>query len=179
LIFAGPFNPDAVRFVKKFQSGVISLKPEISLQILSTHKGTVEQNVVDILSGITNNISDQFKKIKTMSFEDRLSQAKLTTIKTDEENDICQQGKLEATKLVKQMKADGEPNGWKQHLTPVHSNLSKKLGKLLKEREREKCFLEGEKINVKIITVRRQQLASITKSVKLFLHILIKTTIAI
>ncbi|XP_060553583.1 interferon-induced very large GTPase 1-like [Ruditapes philippinarum] len=174
LIFAGPFNLDAVRFVKKFQSGVISLKSEISLRILSTHKGTVEQNVVNILSGITNNISDQLKIIKTMSFEERLSQAKLTTIKTDEEDDICQQGKLEATKLVKQMKADGEPNVWKQHLTPVHSNLSKELGKLLKEREREKCFLEGEKINVKIITVRRQQLASITKSVKLFLHILIK-----
>ncbi|XP_060592327.1 interferon-induced very large GTPase 1-like [Ruditapes philippinarum] len=176
LIIADPLNPDAVRFVKKFQSGVISSKSEISLRILSTHKGTVEQNVVDMLSGMTKNISEQLKINKTKSFEERLSQANLATIKTDEEDVVCQKGKLEATTLIKQMKTDGEPSGWKTHLTPVQSNLSKQLGMLLKKRERERDLIEVGKIDVKIIEVRRKQIASITNSVKCFLYLLIKNS---
>ncbi|XP_060573685.1 interferon-induced very large GTPase 1-like [Ruditapes philippinarum] len=174
LIIPDHLNKDAVNLVKSFHSGVILLKPNISLRILSTHIRTVEQNVVDMLSRITKNILDLLEKNKTMSLEERLSQANLATIKTDEEDDVCQQCKIEASKLMEQMKAEGEPSGWKQHLTPVHSNFSKQLGKLLKERERERDFVEGGNIDVKIMTVRRQQIKSITKYVKSFIHVLIK-----
>ncbi|XP_060567642.1 interferon-induced very large GTPase 1-like [Ruditapes philippinarum] len=174
LIIADPLNHDAVKLIQSFQSDVTSLKSEFNLRILSTHKGNFEQNVMDMLSSVTKTISNTLKTNDTMSFEKRLLRAKLAKIKTDEEDEICQEGKLQATKLIKQMKAEGEPNGWKQHLTPVHGIFSKQLGKPLKERERERDFKEVDNIDVKIGKVRRQQIASITKSVRFFLDILIK-----
>ncbi|XP_060553582.1 interferon-induced very large GTPase 1-like [Ruditapes philippinarum] len=140
----------------------------------STYKGAVEQNVVDMLLNVTKYITKQLETTHTKSFEKRFSDTQSTIIKTDEDNEVCQESKLEAKTLIKQMKTESEPNVWKQNLTPVQSKLSRQLGKLLKERERERDFSKGIKLDEKINLLRQTQMHSITKTVKLFLDILIK-----
>ncbi|XP_060567643.1 interferon-induced very large GTPase 1-like [Ruditapes philippinarum] len=176
LIIADPISHDEIKLLQSFRSAVISSsKSEINLQIVRTHKGTVKQNVVDMLSSITKTILNQLKTNKTMSFVDRLSRAKLATVHSDEEDVVCQQGMLEATEVIKQMKAEGEPSVWKQRLTPVYGKFTKQLGQLSKDRARETDFTEGVNIDEKLNTLRRQQIESITKTVRCFLDILIKS----
>ncbi|XP_060589910.1 interferon-induced very large GTPase 1-like [Ruditapes philippinarum] len=130
----------------------------------------------DISYFISHLIDSILKTNKTMSLEDRLSSAKVATVKLDEDDPVCQQGMQEATVLIKQLRKEGngEPCGLKQRLTPVHGKLTKQLGKLLKERERERVRTEVDNIDNKIKTVRREQIESITKSVRCFLDILIE-----
>ncbi|XP_053390075.1 interferon-induced very large GTPase 1-like, partial [Mercenaria mercenaria] len=172
LIIANPLRPDVRKTIEGFQSDVLASKTGINLRLLSTHKGVVEQNVVDMVSSISKHITSQVKANKTRTYQERLACAKLDTIKTDEDDRTCQQGKIEAEILMKQMKNDSEPSRWKQILTPVHSTFSQQLGKLMKERERERDLTEGENIDRKIKTIRQKQTHSITKTVKLFVDIL-------
>ncbi|XP_053392206.1 interferon-induced very large GTPase 1-like [Mercenaria mercenaria] len=174
LIIANPLKPDVVKTIQGFQREILATNPGISLRVLSTHRGVVQQNVVDMVASISKHITSQLRFNETRSYQERLAGVKLVTIKSDEDNRPCQQGKVEAEKLIKQMKGCGKSSRWKQVLTPVHSTYSQQLGKLIKERERERNFKECVCIYKKLKEIRQKQTQSITKTVKLFIDILTK-----
>ncbi|XP_053388844.1 interferon-induced very large GTPase 1-like [Mercenaria mercenaria] len=174
LIIANPLNQEDVLIVQDFERNVKASRNDISLRVLSTHRGTIEQNVVDMVSMLSKHIISQLKSSTCRSLQQRLSEAlkDSVSVRTDEEEADCQYGKNEAETLMKRMKMDGEPRVWKQVLTPVHCKYSKELGQLKKKREREKGLAEGENIERKMRDIRKIQTKSITNTVKYFINIL-------
>ena len=174
LIIANPLNPENTHFIDSFQKDILECKTgDISLRVLSTHKGAVEQNVVDMVSIMTKCISNQLKSNCPKSYQERFEQAKVAQSKTDEQDNDCQTGKKESENMIKQMKSACRPSEWKLHLTPVQSIYSKKLGQLMKDRQREKCFESGNTIDAEIKRVRTDQTKAVTETIKLFINILL------
>ncbi|XP_060599958.1 interferon-induced very large GTPase 1-like [Ruditapes philippinarum] len=173
LIIANPITQETKMAIHEFKYNVLKLKPNITLRVLSTYKGKVEQNAVDMVAFISVHITDQLKSNCTKSYHERLQQAKVKII-IDEDDKNCQIGKHESNKMIKQMNREGLSNTWKQTLTPVHSKFSKELGKLIKKREREKSIQGGNAIDTNIKNIREAQIKAITKSVKLFTYMLQK-----
>ncbi|XP_060592366.1 interferon-induced very large GTPase 1-like [Ruditapes philippinarum] len=175
LIIANPIKHETThaQAVNEFRENVLKYKSNMNLRVLSTHNEIRKRNVVEMVSFISVHITDQLKSKCTKSYQERLRKAHLR-IRIDEKDENCQIGKQKSNEMIKQMNSECLSCSWKQNLTPVHSKYSKKLGKLIKKREREKGFEGGNAIDAKIKNIREVQIMSITKSVKLFIKMLIK-----
>ncbi|XP_053388849.1 uncharacterized protein LOC128551919, partial [Mercenaria mercenaria] len=152
LIIADPLRQEVVKTIQRFQSDVAGSKQGISLRVICTHKGIVEQNVVDMVSSISKHINSQLMSNTTKPLQERLTSK--GKIQTDEDDTSCQFGKKAAETLMKQMKEAGLPSRWKQILTPVHSTYSQQLGTLMKKRERERDFKKAENIGHQMKKIR-------------------------
>ncbi|XP_053390508.1 interferon-induced very large GTPase 1-like [Mercenaria mercenaria] len=176
LIISNPLRP-VIQWIENFKSEIISSKLDISLRVISTHKGVVEQNVVDMVSCLSKCITIQMKSAKTKSYQERLSSYKASctkyeNIKTDEDDQYFQSSKHKAEKFVNQMKLESDAHHWKKAVTPVHCKYSGQLGTLMKKRERMGNLDEVNKIDCTMKTIRQHQIRAISKPIKQFLDIL-------
>lgn len=170
LIIANPLEAKDRQLVSNFEKDIRSSGTVANFRVLCTHRGTVEQNVVDMVKYISYHIEGHLKSSELRSIRQRLDTSISSNVISDENDPDCRHGKRNAEELLKLMKSNGKKTEeWKQKLTPVHSKYSKYLGQLKKKRERVKGLGEGETIDREIADIRKKQTQAITKATKHFI----------
>ncbi|XP_060588540.1 interferon-induced very large GTPase 1-like [Ruditapes philippinarum] len=139
-----------------------------TVRIISTYKARTQKNSKDFSEQLRQLIATRLKISAVKSLDDRVNEC--SSHLSDETRTDCAKAKVIATQVFQSMTDIGSKGQMKRFITPVHFIYSKQIGTSIRSLHRMKNVQETHTITAKIKQIRKIQLQSISRSMKLFLQ---------
>ena len=161
-------NPLAGRDITSIKEFVKNLPAGMSVKIINTYNKHIPKNSKELSAVLKKAIVTKLNAVKVNTIDDRLKEYPYHL--NDENIPDCSKGKEIANQVFSSMNGMEIDSGWKSFITPVHFNLSKRLGTSIRDLHRVKDAKDTHKSIENIKRLRQEQLKHISNPMKIFIQ---------